>query len=92
MSQAYINWGMALMEQAKTKKGIHVHPFLANAKKKLQKGEDLEKGSGSYALARLLALLANESGCKEWLEKSKALGDLAASGYLDARARFRQRP
>jgi tetratricopeptide (TPR) repeat protein len=76
MSQAYINWGMALMEQAKTKKGIHVHPFLANAKKKLQKGEDLEKGSGSYALARLLALLANESGCKEWLEKSKTLGAL----------------
>jgi len=76
MSAAYINWGMALMEQAKTKKGINVHPFLANAKKKLQKGEDLEKGSGSYALARLLALLANESGCKEWLEKSKALGAL----------------
>ena len=76
MSQAYINWGMTLMEQAKTKKGINVHPFLANAKKKLQKGEDLEPGSGSYALARLLALLANETGCKEWLEKSKTLGTL----------------
>jgi len=76
MSEAHINWGMALMEQAKTKKGIHVHPFLANAKKKLQKGEELAPGSGSYTLARLLALLANESGCKEWLEKSKALGTL----------------
>ncbi len=76
MSQAYINWGMTLMEQAKNKKGIHVHPFLANAKKKLQKGEDLQPGSGSYPLARLLALLANESGCKEWLEKSKTLGTL----------------
>jgi tetratricopeptide (TPR) repeat protein len=76
MSPAYINWGLALMEQAKTKKGIHVHPFLANAKKKLQKGEDLAPGSGSYPLARLLALLANESGCKEWLEKSKTLGAL----------------
>ncbi|MCH8313166.1 MAG: hypothetical protein IID17_09300 [Nitrospinae bacterium] len=76
MSRAYINWGVALMEQAKTKKGINVHPFLANAKKKLQKGEDLQPGSGSYALARLLALLANETGCKEWLEKSKALGTL----------------
>lgn len=76
MSQAHINWGLTLMEQAKTKKGIHVHPFLANAKKKLQKGEDLEPGSGSYPLARLLALLANESGCKEWLEKSKGLGTL----------------
>lgn len=76
MSEAHINWGLALMEQAKTKKGIHVHPFLASAKKKLQKGEDLAPGSGSYALARLLALLANESGCKEWLEKSKKLGAL----------------
>ncbi len=76
MGQAYINWGLMLMEQAKTKKGIHVHPFLANAKKKLQKGEDLDPGSGSYPLARLLALLANESGCKEWLEKSKVLGAL----------------
>lgn len=76
MSRAYVNWGLALMEQAKTKKGINVHPFLANAKKKLQKGEDMEPGSGSYALARLLALLANETGCKEWLEKSKTMGTL----------------
>jgi len=76
MGRAYINWGVALIEQAKTKKGINVHPFLANARKKLQKGEDLEPGSGSYALARLLALLANETGCKEWLEKSKSLGTL----------------
>jgi tetratricopeptide (TPR) repeat protein len=76
LSQAHINWGLALMEQAKTKRGIHVHPFLANAKKKLQQGETLAPGSGSYQLARLLALLANESGCKEWLEKSKTLGAL----------------
>jgi tetratricopeptide (TPR) repeat protein len=76
LSQAHINWGVALMEQAKTKRGIHVHPFLANAKKKLQQGESLAPGSGSYQLARLLALLANESGCKEWLEKSKILGAL----------------
>ncbi len=76
MSHAWINWGLALMEQAKTKKGIHVHPFLANAKKKLQKGEALDPGSGSYPLARLMALLANETGCKEWLEKSRQLGSL----------------
>ncbi len=79
LSSAYINWGNALMEQAKTKKGINVHPFLANAKKKLLRGEELDPGSGSYQLARLMALLANETGCREWLMKSKEQGVLPNS-------------
>ena len=79
LGSAYINWGTALMEQAKTKKGINVHPFLANARKKLLRGEELDPGSGSYQLARLMALLANETGCREWLEKSKQQGVLPHS-------------
>ncbi len=79
LGSAYINWGNALMEQAKTKKGINVHPFLANAKKKLLRGEELDPGSGSYQLARLMALLANETGCREWLMKSKEQGVLPNS-------------
>ena len=76
MQEAMLNWGTTLMEQAKTKRGIEVHPFLANAKRKLQQAEDMEPGSGSYHLARLMALLANETGCREWLEKCKELGTL----------------
>ena len=78
MHEAHFNWGTALMEQAKTKKGINVHPFLINAKKKLQNAESLAPGTGSYQLARLMALLANETGCKEWLEKAKDQGSLPA--------------
>jgi len=76
MHDAYLNWGVCLMEQAKTKKGINVHPFLVNAKKKLQSAEALAPGSGAYPLARVMALLANETGCREWLEKCKDQGSL----------------
>jgi len=76
MHEAYNNWGVCLMEQAKTKKGINVHPFLVNAKKKLQSAESLAPGCGAYSLARVSALLANETGCREWLEKCKAQGSL----------------
>ncbi len=76
MQEAYLNWGTMLMEQAKTQKGINVHPFLANAKKKLTRAEELRPGTGCYPLARLMSLLANESGCREWLERCKELGTL----------------
>ncbi len=72
MHEAQLNWGVCLMEQAKTQKGINVHPFLVNAKKKLLAAETLSPGSGAYQLARVMALLANETGCREWLEKCKA--------------------
>jgi tetratricopeptide (TPR) repeat protein len=76
MHEALLNWGVCLMEQAKTKKGINVHPCLVNAKKKLQSAEALAPGSGAYQLARVMALLANETGCREWLEKCKAENSL----------------
>lgn len=68
-TDAFLQWGIALMEQARTKRGINTHTLLVNAKKKFQSAEKLRPGSGSYYLARLMALLANESGCREWLEK-----------------------
>jgi tetratricopeptide (TPR) repeat protein len=74
--EAYINWGASLMDHAKTKRGIEVHPLLSNAKRKFLQAEELLPGSGAYLLARLMALLANETGCREWLQKCKKLGAL----------------
>jgi Tfp pilus assembly protein PilF len=75
-SEAHLNWGATLMEHAKTKRGIEVHPLLSNAKRKFQQAEELSPGSGSYLIARLMALLANETGCREWLQKCKELRTL----------------
>ncbi len=80
--EVLITWGLVLMEQAKTKKGINAHPLLVDAKKKFQSAEDLKPGSGAYHMARLMALLANESGCREWLERCRELGVLPNQDHL----------
>ncbi|MCF8719270.1 tetratricopeptide repeat protein [Nitrospina gracilis] len=71
-----------LMEQARSKRGINAHPLLAEAKGHLQRAEDLQPGSATYNMARLMAQLNNESGCREWLEKCKANGVLPSSLML----------
>lgn len=65
-----------LIEQAKSKRGIHAHPLLAEAKGKLQKAEELQPGLGAFNMARLMAQLANESSCREWLGKCRDNGTL----------------
>jgi len=61
--------GEALIAQAKSKRGIDAHPLLAEAKGVLQKAEEYKPGVGCYNLARLQAQLANETGCRQWLER-----------------------
>jgi tetratricopeptide (TPR) repeat protein len=61
--------GEALIAQAKSKRGIDAHPLLAEAKGVLQKAEEYQPGTGSYNMARLQAQLANETGCRQWLER-----------------------
>ncbi len=61
--------GEALMEQARNKRGINAHPLLAEAKGVLQKAEECHPGAGCYNMARLQAQLANETGCRQWLER-----------------------
>ncbi len=65
-----------LIEQAKSKRGINAHPLLAEAKGKLQKAEELQPGVGAFNMARLMAQLANESSCREWLGKCRDNGTL----------------
>ncbi len=61
--------GQALIAQAKSKRGINAHPLLAEAKGVLQKAEEYQPGAGCYNMARLQAQLANETGCRQWLER-----------------------
>ncbi|MCA9483743.1 MAG: hypothetical protein KC553_08425, partial [Nitrospina sp.] len=80
--------GEVLMAQAKLKKGINAHPLLAEARTKLQKAEDLQPGAATYVLARLMGQLANESGCREWLQKCKANNTLPPQEELDKESAF----
>ncbi|MCH8156616.1 MAG: hypothetical protein IID18_02505, partial [Nitrospinae bacterium] len=68
--------------------GINAHPLLANAKKKFLAAEEFMPGSGAYNLARLMALLGNESGCREWLEKCTELDALPSNEILLGEADF----
>ena len=66
----------SLIEQARAKKGINVHPLLAEAKAKLVRVEELQPGVSAFNMALIMALLANESECKSWLEKCGENGTL----------------
>ncbi|QPJ60836.1 MAG: tetratricopeptide repeat protein [Candidatus Nitronauta litoralis] len=77
-----------LMEQAKSKKGINAHPLLAEAKAKLQKAEELQPGVATYTMAKLMGQLANESGCREWLQKCKTNENLPPQEELDNEPAF----
>jgi tetratricopeptide (TPR) repeat protein len=68
--------GESLVEQARTKKGINVHPLLAEAKAKLTRAEELQPGISTFNMALIMAMLANESECKSWLEKCLENGTL----------------
>ena len=63
--------GEALIAQAKNKRGMEAHPLLAEAKGMLQKAEEYHPGAGCYNMARLQAQLANETGCRQWLERCR---------------------
>ena len=63
--------GEVLIAQAKSKRGINAHPLLAEAKGVLHKAEEHQPGSGCYNMARLQAQLANETGCRQWLERCR---------------------
>ena len=68
--------GESLVEQARSKKGINVHPLLAEAKAKLTRAEELQPGISTFNMALIMAMLANESECKSWLEKCLENGTL----------------
>jgi tetratricopeptide (TPR) repeat protein len=74
--------GESLVEQARSKKGINVHPLLAEAKSKLTKAEELQPGISTFNMALIMAMLANESECKSWLEKCLENGTLPTGETL----------
>jgi len=82
MVKAQVYWGTCLLELSKMKKGINAHPLLASAQKKFMTAEELVPGSSAYHIARIMALLGNESSCREWLEKCAELNLLPAGDVL----------
>ena len=80
--------GEALITQAKSKRGIEAHPLLAEAKGVLQKAEEFQPGAGCYNMARLQAQLANETGCRQWLERCQEHKVLPNAGVLSKETLF----
>jgi tetratricopeptide (TPR) repeat protein len=80
--------GEALIAQAKSKRGIDAHPLLAEAKGVLQKAEECQPGSGCYNMARLQAQLANETGCRQWLERCQEHNVLPDADVLNKETLF----
>ena len=74
--EALLGISDSLIERARTKKGINVHPLLTEAKTKLARAEELQPGSSAFNMALIMALLANESECKSWLKKCSEYGAL----------------
>ena len=80
--------GEALIAQARSKRGVEAHPLLAEAKGMLQKAEECHPGAGCYNMARLQAQLANETGCRQWLERCKEHRVLPGSDVLNEEILF----
>ncbi len=80
--------GEALITQAKNKRGIDAHPLLAEAKGVLQKAEEYHPGAGCYNMARLQAQLANETGCRQWLERCQEHHVLPEAEVLNEESLF----
>jgi tetratricopeptide (TPR) repeat protein len=80
--------GEALITQAKSKRGIDAHPLLAEAKGVLQKADEYQPGIGCYNMAKLQAQLANETGCRQWLERCQEHGVLPDAVVLNEETLF----
>ncbi len=80
--------GEALIAQAKSKRGINAHPLLAEAKGVLQKAEEYQPGAGCYNMARLQAQLANETGCRQWLQRCQEHNVLPDADVLTGETLF----
>ena len=78
MAWAYIELGNAISEQAKTKAGEEAGKLFALAGEKYQQTLNIKPDyhSAHFNMACLTALTGDAKGCREWLEKRIALGNL----------------
>ncbi|HVA00623.1 MAG TPA: SIR2 family protein [Terriglobia bacterium] len=74
--EALYNWGNALSAQAKTKAGEEADRLFALAREKFDRSEEIRPGRSAYNLACLAALMGDEEGCRNWLERSERAGSL----------------
>ena len=61
---------------------------LAEAKGVLQKAEEYQPGAGCYNMARLQAQLANETGCRQWLQRCQEHNVLPEADELNRETLF----
>ena len=80
--EALYNWGNALSAQAKTKTGEEADRLFAQAGEKYGRGEEISPGACAYNQACLAALIGDEDGCRNWLERSKEAGTLPNRKHL----------
>jgi hypothetical protein len=66
------NWGLALVEQARTKTGEEAGHFLQEARQKLLEAERMGAGSGAYHLACVEAIEGNTREAVRWLQVFKS--------------------
>ena len=65
------NWGLALVEQARTKAGEEAGHLLQEARQKFLEAERMGVGSGAYHLACVEAIEGNTTEAVRWLQVSK---------------------
>jgi tetratricopeptide (TPR) repeat protein/NAD-dependent SIR2 family protein deacetylase len=80
--EALNGWGIALSDQAKNKQGNEAGKLFAQASEKFLQVESMAPGHSAYNLACLNALMGNETGCREWLEKSSKHGKLPTIQHI----------
>ena len=82
MHEALNNLGIALSAQAQTKTGEEADCLFALAKEKYDLVEGISPGRAAYNLECIAALMRDEDGCRNWLERSKGAGTLPERQHL----------
>ena len=81
-SGAHDNWAAVLLVEFGFRGGTEAESVLLRAQELATKADNLEPGQGAYNLACVRALLGDESGCRQWLEKARDHGKLPMRGLL----------
>ncbi|MBI5937971.1 MAG: hypothetical protein HY850_09005 [Betaproteobacteria bacterium] len=79
MHKTYNNWGAALAAWARSLEGEAKAAKLREVKNVLMQAEALQAGAGAYNLACVAALFGQPDEAREWLNKARQAGTLAAS-------------
>jgi hypothetical protein len=83
MLEALCEWGITLLEHAKTKTGEEVQALYAIARERLLEAEGVMPGSGSYNLACIASLCGQPEACRHWLALCAEKEQLPVREHID---------